>query len=727
MKKLIQACLIILMLAPVLAAAQGLIIPDDRRITPPTIRYHRVAVDIQEGTAVIRIEQAFVNNSPQIMEATYVFPVPRGAAVADFSMLVNGKQVRGEILEKSEAARIYQQIVSQLRDPGLLEHLQGELFRARVFPIQPGKEQQVTIVLNQILACDDGSCSYLYPLNDKGVLKTEEDFTLAVEIRSKTPIRGVYSPTHKVSVAQPGEHRAVVGLEEDRANLNRDFELVYTVSQDEIGLSVLSSKPSGKDGFFLLLVSPPAEVKGGQVPKDITFIVDTSGSMAGAKMDYAKRALTTFVEQLTDKDRFNIVRFSTDVSRLSETHVYAKPEMKRQAREFIDGLSPIGGTNIDGALITGLRFDEPANGRSRLVVFLTDGKPTVGQTDIESIVKAASEVNRQKARLFAFGVGSEINTLLLDRLTLENGGTSRYVKPGQEIETALASFYRKIASPVMTGLTLSMGGSGAYDLYPSRLPDLFAGDQLVVLGRYKQAGRQRISLAGVRGDDQRSVSGRPELADSTDNRGLIEKMWATRKVGYLLEQVRLHGEDQELTDQIVKLAMTYGIVTPYTSYLIQEEQPLPPRGPRPIPMPLTDESAFQPAPHEEQSMSMPKGDFMDSSGAGAVRASQGVATMKEKKIINDVPGALFRYRAGRAFTLTGGVWTDSTYKEGYELLEIKVLGDAYFKLLAKKPELAEVLALGDKILVVTGNRKAILVSDQGEDQVKEQKLDFFLR
>ena len=740
MKSRYIAILLIALALPAAAMAQGFLIPTDRSVQPLSIQYQRVEIDIREQMAVTRVEQAFANHTGRVLEATYIFPVPEGATVADFEMTVNGRTVHGEILERDRARQIYQDIVRRMRDPGLLEHLGDNLFQASVFPIQPGSSQKIAITLHQIVGCDAGICSYVYPLDSgRRAGRTDEDFTLTARIRSATPIRSVYSPTHEIAVSREDDHRATAGIEHENFLLDRDFELIYTLSSQDIALSLLSSNPEGQDGFFLLLVSPGVQAAVDAMPKDITFVIDTSGSMAGGKLVHAQNALRFCLANLSPEDRFNIVRFSSDVSRMSETLLFAAPENIRQANRFVDSLRAIGGTNIDEALGMALAIHEDPGERPHMIVFLTDGLPTVGERDVRTIAQRAVEHNRRGSRIFAFGIGDRVNTNLLDSLARDNGGVSRYVRPDQEIELAVSSFYAKVARPVMSGLEMDFGGSRAYDIYPPRLPDLFAGDQLVILGRYRRAGDHVVSLSGTYKNARQTVENEVAFRGEEDDRHFIERMWATRKVGYLLEQIRLNGEDAELVDEIVSLSTKYGIVTPHTSYLIVEEEAA---APAPVfdgatrrdrrhtpPSSAVSESNEQAAgaggERRREADSLIRG-FHAQIGAEAVETSRRLSRMREGVVLEDSSVSTVRYEAGRTFALQDGVWTDSAYEEGFEVLRIRYLSDAYFDLLDRRPDLARVFAMGEKILVVTGNRKAVLVSDQGKDAVERREMERYL-
>lgn len=560
---------------PLSAHSAGLLIPTDGTLGPLAIRSHRVAVTVHERIAETRVVQVFRNNTDRVLEGTYIFPIPAGASVSGFAMTVNGVRQEGQVLEAAEARTIYEGIVARLRDPGLVEHMGGNLFRARVFPIPARGDQTVEIRFTQTLDYQSSTLHYRYPLRTSGPQATTlEDFTLAATINSRTPIRAVYSPTHRIDTTRRNDHAVTVGFEEGRAALDRDFDLYYTVADGDVGLSVLTHHPTGEDGYFLMMVAPRTEVTEREIiGKDILFVCDTSGSMAGEKMTNARQALRAWIERLNPDDTFNILRFSTDVEQFSESSLSASPDNRARALRFVNSFEASGGTAIAPALTQALAI--PARrGAPRIVVFLTDGMPTVGETDTRRIIEMVSQRNASTGQIFAFGLGDDVNTTFLDLLAQQNRGGADYAGSGAEMSSLLTSFYNMIAFPVLADLRLALRGADAYDIYPRDLGTLYRGGQLVVTGRYRTPGDVRVALtATVAGQDQpRTFEWPVGLPARGEENGFIQRVWATRKVGYLLDEIRLRGENPELRDSVITLARRFGIVTPYTSYLVTEPE-----------------------------------------------------------------------------------------------------------------------------------------------------------
>ncbi len=555
--------------------------PRPHIFAPLEVNSTRATVRITDQIAVTRIEQEFYNPNPSRLEGTFVFPVPKGAQLNKFTMEIDGKQVEAELLPADKARGIYEDIVRKLRDPALLEYADRDLFKVRIFPIEPHSKKRVTLAYTQLLKADDGLAGYTLPLNTaKFSAKPVKSVSVKVELETKRPLKAVYSPSHAVEVKREGAYRAIAGYEASDVRPDADFALYFAAEKDELGVNLLAHKTSGDDGYFLLLVSPGLEPKENRVlPKDVAFVLDTSGSMAGKKLEQAKKALRFCVENLNDGDRFEVIRFSTEVESLFDGLVEANARNRDKAGEFIKDLKPIGGTAIDDALKKALalkseiRNPKSETDRPFAIIFLTDGRPTIGATDEAEIVRNVKRQNEGRTRVFCFGIGTDVNTHLLDKITEETRAVSQYVLPEEDLEVKVSNFFSKIKDPVLANPTLKFTGDvRVTKLYPSPLPDLFRGDQLVLVGRYSGRGDAAITLEGTVNGVARQLTYEVRFAREADDHEFIPRLWATRRVGYLLDEIRLRGENAELRDEVTELARKYGIVTPYTAYLIVEDE-----------------------------------------------------------------------------------------------------------------------------------------------------------
>ncbi len=697
---------------PVLA--DGIILPPPRPpgpfTDPPwlTIRYHHVDVTIDNQVATTRIDQVFVNEGEAVAEGTYIFPVPQGATVSEFTMWVDGQPIQPELLEADEARRIYDDIVRRMRDPALLEYVGTNAIRANVFPIAPGEERRIEIEYQEVLDVENGLVHYVYPLNtERFSARPLEDVAVTVEIISNDPVQAVYSPSHPVAVDQPDEFHARVGYEARNVRPDTDFSLYYSVSPDDIDLNLLTYRESAdEDGFFMLLLAPPLEVPEEEViPKDVIVVLDQSGSMFGDKWDQGRAAVEYVLDNLNPEDRFNVIVFSTGY------RVYANelqsPAEAENAIRWVNGLEAIGGTDIDGALSAALDMADPE--RATVVLFITDGVPTEGVTEIDQILAHAEESAPDNVRLFSFGVGDDVDTFLLDELAQENRGTSAYVRPGERIDEEVSGLYTKINAPVLTNITLEFDGVVVEDMYPAEpLPDLFAGTQMVIVGRYRDSAEDvTIRLSGeVNGERQTFVYEGLDFpanaggGSGTDAEVFIPRLWATRRIGALLNQIRLQGENPELVDSVVRLSLRYGIITPYTSFLIQEED-------------IFTQTGFREV-QEEAAVSMDQA-FAPSSGAAAVDAAEAIGGAMGAEAPAAMPTAMTLGNGGqvvetrdvirqvldKTFIFQNGVWIDTTYEaDTMTPIPVTFLSDEYFALVAENPSLGDYFALGQHVIVV---------------------------
>ncbi len=753
-------------LVPLLASAQGMLLPTPPNSKPLAIKSQRVRVEIQDGTAVTRVEQTFQNDGPSQLEAYYIFPLPKGAALSEFYLWINGQKTKGEILEKEKATSIYEGIVRRLADPGLLEYVDSDVFRVRVFPVPARGEQKVELAFSQVLNYSSGLYHYHYPLGAtaKGQPadwrlvggRATNDFTFSARVSTKTPLRSIYSPTHQMDVSRKGETGAVVGLEQvGGADLSKDLDLYFSVSDKAVGLSLLTYKQADEPGYFVALIAPKTEVNANEVAaKRVTFVIDTSGSMQGERMKIARDALRYCVTRLNPQDTFNVVRFSTDVEPLFPGLKPASKENIQKAVSFVDQLEAIGGTAIDEALVRGLQDNDGKSPTPHLLMFITDGQPTIGETDEGAIAQHAKEGRKAKTRVFTFGVGEDLNARLLDRLSAEGNGTSDFVRDGKEFETKISGFYDKVSHPVLADLALELSSIDAYDLYPRKLPDLFKGTQLVVMGRYRKPGDAKVVLTGYVNGEKRTFEYGTTAPREATRDDFIPRLWAIRKVGFLLEEIRLRGERQELRDEVTALGKKFGIVTPYTSYLVVEDTPMVANRPPPPPVmrPWEDQPRPEPRPMDPEKSEEADDSFSDvfapspaRAGSGSAQApaaapaepmtaaegKSGVAVSRATKKMKEQergPSASepVRVAAGRTFIFRDGGWIDSeSLTNPGKQLKVKFLSKGYFALIQARPELKAAFALGDRVVVQIAKGKSIIVGPEGEEDAA--KVQAFLK
>lgn len=716
----VVALLLLLFVAVHTAAADGIIIPRPPidppvpwREIPLTIKYHRVEVTIADQVATTRVDQVFVNEAIFPVEGAYIFPLPEDAAISSFDMWVDGQKLEGKLLGRDEARAIYEDIVRRQRDPALLEYVGRGAFQASIFPIPPKGERRIQLTYAQVLGQDNGLVYYRYPLNtEKFSARNIEDVSVTVRIADKAPLRAIYSPSHPVDVTREAPNRATVSYEARDVRPDRDFDLYYSISPDAIAANLLSYKPYDEDGFFLLLLTPPVQAATDEVvAKDVVLVFDVSGSMDGAKIAQARDAASYVLQHLGPADRFNIIAFSSATRLFAPAPVGS--ERVADGLAFIKGLTAQGSTDINRALLEALAGVDST--RPTILLFMTDGLPTAGETVPDRIVANVSAAAPKSVRLFAFGVGYDVDTVLLGQLSANHRGTAAYVRPDEKIDEQVAAFYARISAPVLVDVQMTLAGVQVEDIYPYPLPDLFAGTQLVVAGRYRQAGVADLKLTGA-------INGRPQTYAydgltfvARGGNEFILRLWAQRKIGYLLTQIRLVGSSKELVDEVVALSMRYGIVTPYTSFLVEEPQAA--VGPRPtvVAPGVFDTGGAAPASAPERS------------GERAVESVVVEKAMQESEQAAAVPAAaaavapVLQQVGDKTFVVREGVWTDTIYDAAAQQAEqIAFASPRYFQLLADYPALGRYLALGDRVAVVLAGRAYLIGPGGATEQTGAQ-------
>jgi len=755
---------------PQWARADGMLVPREPIYPAFSVVYHRVDVKIDRQVATTDIDQAFrahwwrepiplredrlIYPPPprpipaRPIEATYIFPLYDNIALSKFSMFVGGEELPHRVLPKEEARRIYNDIVRVRQDPALLEWVGTRMIQARVYPIQPHEDKRIRVAYQEILKASGGVVKYVYPLKtEKMSPRPLDEVSVNIEIRSPQPIRSVYSPTHPVTVRREGDHRAFVSYRERNTRPDQDLVLYYTVSEKDLGLDLLTYNDRRGDGYFLLLAAPKAELRRDEAqPKDVVFVLDTSGSMAGdGKIEQAKAAMKFCVNNLDSRDRFNVVAFSTDVRPWRSGLQPATRENVRDAEEFIAQFKAQGGTNIYESLRAALEMlNQTDTTRPPVLIFMTDGLPTVGETNNERILAMVKDLNRRRARVFDFGVGYDVNTHFLDRLAEQNNGYAENVLPKEDIEVKVSDFYAKVSTPLMMNVRIDWGKADVYDLYPREMPDLFKGSQLIVLGRYRTRGEEIRTTIRLSGD----VNGRREtftydvtfppsaLADD-----FIPRLWATRKIGYLEDEVRLRGPNREVIEEIIRLSKEHGILTEYTSFLVDLDVRAPrlsfgPAGPPGAPGAPGRPNLFAKVDRDlAEEAAMRVEEYRRREALGGAGGSYGVSQSVNRKAAKDamqmpaLGGNIIMTERGdkvqlgqmknvsqRSFVQNGAQWVDVNYKDSQKLMKVKAFSPAYFQLANAHPRMAQYLSVGDDVIIVLQDTAIHVNKDSGQEE-----------
>lgn len=690
-------------------------------LTAITIAQHKVEAVIDGPVANVHVTQVFRNDTGRTVEGVYIFPLPSDAAVSDFQMTVDGQVLEGKLLNKDEARRIYEEIVRRQRDPALLEYIGRNLFQTSVFPIPAGASRTLELTYTQVIGQRAGLYEFVYPLRTHQYgARPVESLSITIELRNQPGLRTVYSPHYAVRIDRGEEDdSAIVGYEANNVQPEQDFALLFGVDKNAIGLNVLSYKPAGEDGYFILLAAPGIDVASSEVvARDLVLVLDVSGSMQGQKIAQAREAARYLVDQLHPEDRFNLIAFSTGVRLWQNELQPANEQGRKAAHAWIDRLEASGSTDINRALLEGLaQFTGAGNStRPAYMLFMTDGLPTMGEVEPERILNNTLNNRPDRTiRLFTFGVGYDVNTDLLDTLSRELGGRSSYVQPEEAIDEKIGQFYEGISTPVLVDISLNFGTVVTVDeLYPYPLPDLFAGDQLVVVGRYRNGGPLTVTLRGTANGERLTYQYPGRQLATAGGDPFVARLWATRKIGVLLDQVRRSGPLQELVDEIVKLSLQFGIVTPYTSYLVLE--------------PEIAEGATAPAQEarlyslrdqadDEVRESVAAAAAAPASGEAAVAASEVRSELANAANIRETAGV--RYVNGKTFVRQAQVegvdgrlydlWVDTTYSEKMKVETVLFGSTRYFALL-RQPEMAAWLAISPELVIVVGPNEAVRVT-----------------
>ena len=720
-----------------------------RELTPPSIKFHKVSVEINEQVSKTSVDQVFINEENQDLEGTYIFPIPESATISDFAMFIDGKRQSAELMDKDKARNIYEDIVRRKQDPALLEYMGANLFKARVYPVPARGEKRIQLEYQQVLNQDSKIVKYVYPLNtEKFSSKPVQTVSVAVNIKSKSGIKNVYSPSHKIDVQKTSDKEVKISFEESNSKPDKDFTLYYTVSDDDLGISLISHKQAKEDGYFMLLASPKVETEKKVIPKDICFVVDTSGSMSGDKHKQVQNALKFCVNNLEEEDRFNIISFATEPRPYEKNLVNAKKENIEDALKYIEGMRAIGGTNINEALYKALKMDF-AKDKPAFIVFLTDGMPTVDITDPSEILKNVKKENELKIKIFCFGVGTDLNTTLLDKLAVENNGVIEYVTENEDIELKVSNFYTKIASPVLTDVSVDFGKIKTDNAYPREIPDFFKGSQLVLIGRYREGGAGAATIKGKVLGAEKKYSNDVNFAEKTDDNNFLPRIWAQRRIGYLLEEIRLHGENKELKEEIVELSKKHGIMTPYTSFLVLEDEAQIGGSPNIMierRQRFYDEKVKAGAQAPGSSLSASERDAFDNanvfmapsseksmkedSGANAVHMSRAVKKIQASDRAFDyskIDPESMRYVEDKTFVKRGDEWRISTFDEKRDaknIVSVKFGSKLYFALISRYPRAGKYCALGHNVLFELEG-KFVKISGEGEEN--PEKLDGLLK
>jgi Ca-activated chloride channel homolog len=725
---------VLLILIPAALPAQGWIEPLPGFSGSSGIVRVRTEVQarVSGRVAQVEVEEWFENRGGGLGEGDYLYPLPGEAVFSNFSLFQGDQELRGETMEAGEARRIYEEIVRRRRDPALIELAGHGLIRARVFPINPGETRRITLRYTQILSRAGDALHFRYAAGVRhgvdflagdvrrprpGVTGTQEatplSFTLTVEDGDR--FRDPFSPTHRVRVTRSdGEIRV-----RPEADITGDFAVFMPLAEGAVGMTLATHRPAGEDGYFMLTLSPGEARASRAVARDLTAVVDVSGSMSGGKLDQAREALRQLLGTLSPRDRFRLVAFGSSVRTQGAGWSAGTPAELAEARRWVDGLHADGGTNIEGALAEAFRL-EPRPDALPLVLFLTDGLPSVGEQDPERLAKLAGRTGRS-ARVFSFGIGYDVNTHLLDRLSAAGRGITEYVEPGESVEEAVGLLAARIQHPVLTDLRFARQPVRLTEILPAPLPDLFAGQELVIFGRYEADRDTRggtLEISGVRDGRSERFSLEAEFPTHRGADAYIARLWASRKLGEIDREIRLNGAHPELVEEARRLALRHGLLSAYSSYLVQEPTVSTFEDARPRPE-LRGAAVAAPPPATSGMDAVRAADQ-----AGRQRAVRSEAELVQlSEVAATGSSSDGREVAGRRFRRVGESWVDAGHRAQARITRVEPYSSAYFELLQALPELKPIWSAFERsivagrdasIEVAPGGRKSLSAAERGE-------------
>jgi Ca-activated chloride channel family protein len=687
-----------------------------------------VRVQLVDRVLRYEITETYVNRGNRVGEADFMFPLPKGAAFQDLKLSINGEMVSGETMSSDNARQIYEEIVRRQRDPALLEWMGYGLLRARIFPIAPGEEKKVIVRFQTVAEREGDALRIDYfrgQRTNQWAVGTNQDAqartSFVLTYPNEATYGTAYSPTHSIfeqryGSVDDGNGRGDQSFASTYRGSVRRFEisdargevtlLVPIRRSTNAAITMLANSPGNDDGFALITLSPPS-IRPRPVPRDLTFVIDVSGSMNGQKIEQARAAGKQVLQTLSPMDRFRLIDFSSDVRTFRDEFSFATRENVHAAERYLDQLDAQGSTNISGALDEALSTPVQS-GRLPIVLFLTDGQPTVGERDPAAIASSVAK-QRGSRRVFTFGVGADLNVSLIEQLALEGRGTASFVRPEESVERAVGIVASRLTSPLVTDVRVHADGVRLTKMHPSGPVDIFAGEDLVILARYDGSGNAVVRFDGQTTSGPVSWSSRVNFPDRSRENPFVARLWATQRIGYLSAEKRKHGGSQEVDDEIRSLGERFGIPTEFSSYLVVEPGM---NLRRQLGSTQLDRVVVTGA---GVSVAAPAVQFEAAKSAAAQRSATSLSAADEASGVRDE--ANVRRVGTVTFVLRDSVWTDVRYKNNSApVLRVKPFSDAYFRLMELQPDLREPLSVGERAIIV-GRSIAIELTPTGVERL----------
>ena len=667
------------------------------RAIPLRIDRHHIKIGIKNQLTTTKVDQIFLNPNSFEVNGMYIFPVPDDTVISKLALSIDGELVSGKLLSQEESHRIYRDSARYGGNRAILEHLGTRAFIAKVTGIPAHSERRIQFAYSQIISADSDLAKYTYPLSlAKSASAPIGNLHIEMEIESDHELRAIHSPSYEVTIDRKDDHHVRVSYAGTDVDPDDDFLCYYSVSDENFGITLLTHRADEKeDGYFMLLVSPKYEVKQTEiVEKDFVFVLDRSGSMSGRKVEQAKEALRYCVQNLNDGDRFNLILFNEDITSLADRlnrgeewfggerwpdstvlsdKLIDVKNGRKKAFAFIEGIEGRGMTNINDALLTALA-EKPDPNRPRIIVFLTDGCPTIGVTNAAQILENVAKANQNLSRIFVFGVGYDINDHLLDKMAADNGGTRNYVTPNEDIEDTVSALFRKMNEPVLVDVGINFGQINTKELTPKNLPDMFREEQVTLLGRYEDHGDTVLKIRGIIGSEQHEFSKDVHFSALESDNDFLPHLWAQRRIAELVDEAALNGRTRELDEEIERLSKEYGVLTPYTSFTEANDGSL--------------ARHYQSTVSNAYTSAIPVAERI-----GYNRELEEGRIARYKKQYADT-----KYIGRKTFHYQSGIWVDNKYDGKSERTQIEFGSDEYYELGNHLHDLAKYSKLAHRAL-----------------------------
>ncbi|HEY7424476.1 MAG TPA: VIT domain-containing protein [Gemmataceae bacterium] len=545
----------------------------DGRNVPLTVGQHKVTVDVRDQIARTEIEESFVNHTDGVLEGVFHFPLPPGASVSGFGMWIGDKLVEADIVEKQRAREIYETILQEKRDPGLLEWTGGNIFKARVYPIFAHTEKRIKISYTQVLPFKGGSYRYNYALqSDLLQLHPLRELSLDVKVHSAAPLKNVTCPTHATRLERTA-HSAHIEFTAQEYSPTRDFEVVIEPDGKQADVVLIPHRRADY-GYFMLQLTPPAagdderDLLADGEPLHLIVVADTSASMDAHQRTVQANFVSALLSCLTPKDTINLAACDVECDWVFEKAVPATPSNLVTARQFLFGRTSLGWTDLDKAFASALKQCSP----NTHVVYVGDGIITTGDADAVAFTKRLRRLYEESGKVGTFHAvspGTSYEAGILKTIASLGGGSLRPIG-GEQTPAAVAfELLGEITRPTLRDLKVEFRGLRTARVYPAELPNLSAGAQHILLGRYLPEGRDQVGevvVTGTRDGKPVRFSTSVALKDAERGNSFIPRLWARMHLDHLLEK----GSSQAIHDEIIALSEEYQIITPYTSLLVLE-------------------------------------------------------------------------------------------------------------------------------------------------------------